>query len=331
MIAPLAKFIDWSALQVWFGVQALFMPRRPSNKTNPQLEDVVRFLKGPDFLPADSQPAWVEFDSDPAKVGHFRFPTPQPSDFPENNVVYGRLFPSSKRWQERPTLILLHGSTALTGYRFQFPLIARRCNRAGFNAAAIVAPYYFQRRPRQKGARSNRGYLGFAEAIAQAVAETRALTGWLLTEGCPSVALCGFATGGWLAGLAACRDPRLAAVVLTIPFARMESSIADRVIWPRIRKVYQEQRAAYEALNQTPLNLTLSWPAISKENILLIEAAYGAFASSEPVEDLWRAWGQPEIWRLPHGDVGVGMGFVPGLTGRVLRWLSPRLNRSIIH
>ena len=32
----------------------------------------------------------------------------------------------------------------------RFPLIARRCNRAGFNAATLVAPYHFQRRPRQR-------------------------------------------------------------------------------------------------------------------------------------------------------------------------------------
>ena len=24
---------------------------------------------------------------------------------------------------------------------------------------------------------------------------------------------------------------------------------------------------------------------------------------SEPIEELWQAWGQPDIWRLPHGHI----------------------------
>jgi len=36
-----------------------------------------------------------------------------------------------------------------------------------------------------------------------------------------------------------------------------------------------------------------------------------------PIKDLWQKWQQP------HGHVSSL--FVPGLTGRVLRWLSPRL------
>jgi pimeloyl-ACP methyl ester carboxylesterase len=49
--------------------------------------------------------------------------------------------------------------------------------------------------------------LEFSRAMAQGVAEIRALTGWLLDEGCPSVGLLGFSFGGWFAGLTACRDP----------------------------------------------------------------------------------------------------------------------------
>jgi hypothetical protein len=44
----------------------------------------------------------------------------------------------------------------------------------------------------------------------------------------------------------------------------------------------------------------------------------------EPIEELWQMWGRPDIWRLPHGHISKGL--VPGLTSRILRWLSPRLN-----
>ena len=58
-------------------------------------------------------------------------------------------------------------------------------------------------------------------------------------------------------------------------------------------------------------------------NILLIEAIHDLFIEQKFVEELWQAWKQTDIWRLPHGHISwVG---VPGLTGRVLPWLSPRL------
>jgi hypothetical protein len=78
-------------------------------------------------------------------------------------------------------------------------------------------------------------------------------------------------------------------------------------------------------MDTTRLNLILSTPVIPKENILLIQGTHDLFAERQPVEELWQKWQQPEIWRLPHDHIS-GL-FVPGLTGRVLRWLSPRLDK----
>jgi len=318
MIAPLAKFIDWSALQV----MSLWRPLIAGQSM--RLEESLQFLNGPDFIPAESQAAQVEFND----RLHFRFPTPRPSDFTENNVVFGRLYRCAERWQERPVIILLHGGGGDPDYHFRFPLIARRCNRAGFNAATLVAPYYFQRRPRQPGALSEPDYLQTAKTFAQAVAEIRALTGWLLEEGCPTVALWGSSYGGWLAGLAACCDARLASVVMTVPGVRLNCLLAEQFVRRNIREALQERWAAWEQLNMNPLNLTLSRPAIPKENILLIEGIHDLFVRAEPIEELWQVWGRPDIWRLPHGHAIIGCGLLPGMTGRVLRWLSPRLSNK---
>ena len=76
-------------------------------------------------------------------------------------------------------------------------------------------------------------------------------------------------------------------------------------------------------MDTTRLNLTLSTPVIPKENILLIEGIHDLFAERQAIEELWEKWGQPEIWRLPHGHVSAL--FVLGLMGRVLRWMAPRL------
>ncbi len=323
MIAPLAKFIDWLAIQVL----AIWMPRL--NSQIPRLEAALKFLKGPDFIPAECQPARVEFTPDSSGL-HFRFPTPRPSGFTENNIVYGRLYRCTKRWQERPLVILLHGGGGFLDHEFVFPSIARKCNRAGFNAATLESPYFYQRRPRQRGALNKPDCLLLAEATAQAIAEIRALTGWLLGEGCPGVALWGFSMGAWHAGMAVCRDARLASVVLTSPAVRINPWIEQRAVWPDIRGSLPGMRELCERLNLTALNLTLAQPAISKDTILLIEGIHDLFVLKEDVEDLWQSWGQPDIWRLSHGHVGVCCGGVPGLPGRVLRWLTPRLNAPAV-
>jgi pimeloyl-ACP methyl ester carboxylesterase len=309
MIAPLANFIDWSALQMAYVVAPLRHAPRPKWK----LEEALEFLNGPDFIPAASDPAWIEFDG----PRHFKFSTPRPGKVEENNIVYGRLYRCAERWQERPVIILLDGSPSV-GYHSAFPLLGRRFNRAGFNVATLIAPYHLQRRPRRP---FEWDCLEFARTMAQNVAEIRALTGWLLDEGCPPVALLGFSYGGWLAGLTACSDARIACAVLTVPAVRMTRSTP--VVWPRVREALQALRPAHEALDTTRLNLILSTPVIQKENILLIEGIHDLFAARQPVEELWQKWEQPEIWRLPHGHIS-GL-FVPGLTDRVLDWLASRL------
>jgi hypothetical protein len=309
MIAPLAKFIDRSALQTVRAIRLNSARKRPVTESDSKLEEALKFLNGPDFIPPESQPARVEWN----ESVNFHFLTPRPSDTPQNNVAHGRLYRCTKDWQKHPAIILLHGAGDFVNHRLRFPLLIPRCARAKFNAATLVLPYHFQRRRRPSGTLD---HLRRAEAMAQGVAEIRALVGWLLAAGCPGVALWGVSLGGWLAGLAACHDARLA-----VPGVRMK--IYNGKDRSRGGESLQTQYATYEALNRTPLNLTLNRPLIPSNNILLMESTYDLFVGTEAIEGLWQKWGQPEIWRLPHGHIS--WMFAPGLTGRVLRWLSPRL------
>jgi pimeloyl-ACP methyl ester carboxylesterase len=310
VIAPLAKFIDWSALQIAY---AFVVKLQHAPRSKWKLEEALEFLNGPDFISVASNAPQLKFDG----PRHFKFPTPRPSKVEENNIVYGRLYRCAQRWQERPVIILLDGGFAV-GYNSVFPLIARRFNRAGYNVAALVAPYNLQGRPRRA---IEENCLEFAHETAQNIAEVRALTGWLLDGGCPSVALLGFSQGGWLAGMTACSDARITCAVLIVPRVRMRCS--QPVVWRKIREALQALRPAEEAMDTTRLNLIESTPVIPKENTLLIEGIHTLFGERQWVEDLWHKWQQPEIWWLPHGHVSCL--FVPGLTGRILRWLAPKL------
>jgi esterase/lipase len=315
MIAPLAKFIDRSVLQIGYAMLPQSMWREAANERDLKLEQAVQFLSGPDFIPAESKPAELEFKSNI----HFRFPSPRPCEFAENNIVHGRLYRRTKDWQKFPSIILLHGGGDFLGHRYGFPPKVPAIQRAGFNAATLVAPYHFQRHARRIEAFD---HLRVAEAFGQGVAEIRALTGWLLNQGCPSIALFGISLGGWLAGLTATRDSRLKAIVLAVPCVRRDyrARRGERVLWPPMRKALEKQKAACKALDKTPMNLTLSQPVIPKENILLIQGRYDLLVEAEQTEELWQKWQQPEVWRLPHGHISWML--APGVTSRAGEWFS---------
>ena len=85
MIAPLAKFIDRLVLQIGHAMLPQSTWREAAHEQDLKLEQTVQFLNGPDFLPTESQPAQLDFIPD-ASGGRFRFPSPRPCEFAENNV-----------------------------------------------------------------------------------------------------------------------------------------------------------------------------------------------------------------------------------------------------
>src|SRR5580658_2766082 len=125
MIAPFAKFIDWSIAQVRSRPSLFKSAESPADEASWRLDEAIQFLKGPDFIPIENHPARIEFNPD--KLGpHFRFPTPRPCDCSENNVVYGRFYRCTEHWEKRPAIILLHGGRIIQsisgsiGYRFAY-------------------------------------------------------------------------------------------------------------------------------------------------------------------------------------------------------------------
>lgn len=98
MIAPLAKFIERSVLQIGYAMLPQSMWREAANERDLKLEQTVQFLNGSDFIPAESQPAHLDFIPDNSG-GRFRFPTPRPCEFAENNVVHGSMYWGVNVWQ----------------------------------------------------------------------------------------------------------------------------------------------------------------------------------------------------------------------------------------
>jgi pimeloyl-ACP methyl ester carboxylesterase len=312
MMAGLSRLIDRSAIRL----AAARMP--PPDGRDPRLREAQEIVDNPDFISAEVEAAKVQFSGDV----RFRFDSPKPGPFAENNTVHGRLYRCAGRWQDRPTALLLHGWNDASNHYLRFPLMAAQFNRAGFNAATLEAPFHFRRRPRQLGTWSNflcPDILRTIEAARQSIAETRAFAEWLHEQGCPAVGLVGVSLGGWLAGLTVCHDARFACAVLLVPVARLDRLLEEAAFCDGIRLAWKGQRVV-----TGKLNLTENRPVVSPRNILLIEAIHDLFVPVETMEELWQAWHQPDIWRLRHGHISVLA--APGLNGKIIRWMAPRLD-----
>jgi pimeloyl-ACP methyl ester carboxylesterase len=253
----------------------------------------------------------------------FRFTSPHASPWPENNIVFGRLFRASKSWPDRPTVLLLHGWNAELGYRWLFPQIARRLNRHQLNAAMIELPFHGQRKPMPSRLNFLSGDLvRMLQATRQSVADVRALAHWLAKNTRGPVGLCGFSLGAWLAGLVICQDSQIEVAVLATPVAKLDRAIAELGFCKPIR-------LSCESFDVWPHELSLInyTPVIPNENVLFVQARDDLFAPADTVEEIALAWPGSEIWRVPYGHITV-LGS-PVITERIVRWAARRMTRPL--
>lgn len=269
-------------------------------------------------------PAKVElaFENDNA----FRFASPFPSKWKENNTVAGRLYRAGgARRRPGPAVLLLHGWNGEQGYRYLFPLLAWRFRQLGLTVAMIELPYHGTRKPRSGNLRNflSGDIEHMMEATRQAIGDIRGMLKWLAAEGYDSVGLWGVSLGAWLGGLVACVEEDLQAAVLLTPVPRLDEAIAQL---PFCRHI----RASVEGspVSVADLNLMAHEPKLGPENILIVESTYDLFASPESVEELWQSWGQPEIWRVAHGHISVLLS--PMIMNRTGRWLSRHLRNTAL-
>lgn len=284
---------------------------------------------GPKLNPAAGEPTSVQetdffcgevaAPSDLAFINtrEFQFTSAIVTPWADNNLVHGKLYRVGRNWTEKPSVILLHGWNGEWGYQWQFPWLAWRLRQTDINTAMLELPYHGQRKPRADGAIRNfisHDLLRVAEAARQAEADTRALMAWLSAQGSPCVGLWGISLGAWLAGRVACSDARTGFSVLMSPVARLDRAINELAFCEPIRRGLQSNPLPLDHLNLGSRSLM-----IEKEAMLLIESRHDLFAPVETIEELWRAWGEPEIWRVPHGHISV-LGSLPVLE-RTVKWI----------
>jgi len=248
----------------------------------------------------------------------FQFVSPIEPSAPENKIVHGKFFPAGRNWQDKPSVILLHGWNGELGYWRQFPYLAWRLNRRGVNAAMFELPYHAQRKPHSRDAVRNfisHDMVRMIEATQHALADARALLGWLEAQGSRSIGFWGISLGAWLAGLLACHEARTACAVLMTPVNRMDRAIRELDFCEPIRRSLDGV-----PLSLDRLNLLYHRPLIPPEKILLVQSRYDLFAPPETVEELWQGWNHPQMWRFHHGHISILMSLP--VMEQTVRWIA---------
>jgi pimeloyl-ACP methyl ester carboxylesterase len=266
------------------------------------------------FYSEPSLPLDVRFEGQ----HRFRFQSRVVTPWPENNIVHGKLYRAGRDWARKPSALLVHGWNGELGYYYQFPFLARLLNRAGWNAIMIELPYHAQRRPQAVGAINNfisHDLVRMLEATQQAISDLRTVVGWLRDQGSPVVGMWGISLGAWLTGLVAALDPQVRLAVLMSPVVSLDHAIRDLPFCEPIRNSLGGRE-----FDLQKLNLVTNVPRCAPEGVLILESTQDLFAPPETVEEVWRIWRKPEIWRVPHGHISI-LASVPMMV-RVTRWIA---------
>jgi hypothetical protein len=274
------------------------------------------------FDPQFESPPELRFLNDRA----FQFVSPLASPWKVNNIVPGKLDRCGPVWQNKPTVILLHGWNGEWGYDWQFPYLAWRLKRAGLNTAMLELPYHGQRRPREPRAIHNfisHDLVCVVEAMRQSLADVRALIAWLSAQGSPGVGLWGISLGAWLAGWICCLEAQTSFAVLMSPVADVPRAIEELPFCEAIRHSLGPNR-----LSLRTLSLSARRPSPGPARVLILQSQHDLFAPVQTIEALWAAWGQPEMWRLPHGHISVLLS-LPVLE-RTVRWIARTAKQTVV-
>jgi hypothetical protein len=118
--------------------------------------------------------------------------------------------------------------------------------------------------------------------------------------------------------LVAAIAPPVGFAVLTTPIVSIERAICDLPFCEPVRR-----GLAGRSLDLGRFNLTTRKPVVATKDLLLMESRHDLFAPAETVEQLWHAWGEPEIWRLAHGHISVLLSW--NVLRQTVRWIAARV------
>jgi len=235
-----------------------------------------------------------------------RWQSPLRSGYRENDIACARLFFCQEGWSA-PTLVFLHA--LMSAHDFGYCRIARRINRAGWNAVLVHLPFHYSRAPRGCA----NGVLALTsnlprngETIRQAVKEVRQLLALFRARGCAEFGLVGTSFGGWIAALLSFLEKDFSFVALLQPVADVERAIwespASKAICAQLNKA-----SIPAGITRRHAHLTSpkdGRPLFDPRRILLVGGSYDQIVPIDILRNLQRTWPGSRLIEVKQGHFG---------------------------
>ncbi len=215
------------------------------------INDLLAFVKArvadSDAFFAPPAPARPHVDGN-----RLTFPSPDPSGVPENDVVSCRLFEG--RSKGRAVIVLPHWNSMAANYEG----MGNWLRRLGLTAVYVSLPYHDERRPPGDLVGSGLVSANLGRTIRscrQAVADARAVVGWLRERGYRRIGVVGSSIGSSLASLVAAHEPRVKALAQLLT-----ASDFGEVVWTG--RATRHVRQAFEG-SLTLEQVNAAWSVLS--------------------------------------------------------------------
>ena len=235
-----------------------------------------------------------------------RWKSPLRSGYRENDIACARLFLCQEAWSA-PTLVFLHA--LMSAHDFGYCRIARRLNRAGWNAVLVHLPFHYSRVPRGCA----NGVLALTsnlprngETIRQAVKEVRQLLALFRKGGCAQFGLIGTSFGGWIGALLSFLEKDFSFIALLQPVADVEKAIwespASKVICAQLNSA-----SIPASITRRHAHLTSpkdGWPLCDPRRILLVGGSYDRIVPIDVLRNLHNTWPGSRLIEVRQGHFG---------------------------
>ena len=135
----------------------------------------------------------------------------------------------------------------------------------------------------------------------------RALVKWIKSSSRGKIILIGVSLGGFLTNLASAIERDIDVLISVFYANSLANAVWNTIPGKYIKKDFILNSFSYEQLTKHWAVITPSiyQPAVPKNRILLLSAAYDQYISLEDSNELWTKWGKPQRYIYSCGHSGI--------------------------
>lgn len=242
-------------------------------------------------------------------AGTFSYDSQIRNNNKSNEKVSGYYHRNSKN-EISTNVILVHG-WRMDDYKNIDSIYLKSFFNLGYNVYHFIMPYHFERNSNDSiyngelfvTSNIDRTLL----SVKQAVCDLQALIKWLKSNTQGKVILIGVSLGGFLTNLTSAVENDIDILISVFYADSLANAVWNTIPGKYIKNDFIKSSFSYEQLLKywAVITPSLYQPAVPKNNILLLSAAYDQYISLEDSNELWSKWGKPQrhIYNCGHSGI----------------------------